>query len=101
MIRAILLMSALSCPAEAQQRSQPGYGPSCFATSGLSQTLTEGYGEHEVWWGHDDRRGTLLSLWMSPELTWTLVEHYPNGRSCIAASGQWMQAVAPLTGEPA
>ena len=69
---AVLTAVAANCAAYAQvkERLEQGYGET-VASSGLSSY------------------NSVVEVWASEETgTWTITETYPNGQSCIRASGQ-------------
>lgn len=67
--------------ANAQQLCQP--------TEVVTSTLTENYGEHEIFGGLDAQE-RLVQMYLNPETgTWTAVMSTPNGISCVVAAGEY------------
>lgn len=73
-------------PAGAQQ--------ACAPRDQFVETLAQKYQESQTAWGVGST-GTILELFASPSGSWTAAVSYPNGTTCMVASGQSWTPVAP------
>ncbi|MCC7047262.1 MAG: hypothetical protein IT562_11170 [Alphaproteobacteria bacterium] len=90
-----LALALLAMPAEAQQR------PACGDRSDLLAQLKDKYQETPTGFGMTGQ-GSVVELITSEQGTWTLVLTYPNGRSCLMATGEgWELWRARLAGKGA
>jgi len=94
MYRMFTLAIAVACtaaPALAQQTERP-----CAQRNDVLAQLKDQYDEKPVGVGMTEN-GAVIELTTSESGTWSLVLSFPNGRSCLMATGEsWEQAPAKL-----
>ncbi|KMW56275.1 hypothetical protein AIOL_001227 [Candidatus Rhodobacter oscarellae] len=63
----------------------------CASHQAITEALVQRMGEAKTGIGVRDP-DSLLELWQSRRGTWTLVQRYADGRSCIVATGEdWVE----------
>jgi hypothetical protein len=76
-----------------------GAPPICKARDGLLTQLEQKYGEVPVAIGVAD--GALVELLTAKDgMTWTIILTSPKGMSCLIASGEGWQTLAPVPTDP-
>ena len=84
MIRVLILIIALSAPANA--------APQCAPHAAVVAGLAKKYQETVVAMGMTGI-GTMIEVFASPAGTWTIVQTEPRGISCLMASGGSFETV--------
>ncbi len=94
---ALLALGALPLgPGPASAQGAPAV---CRARDGLLSQLERKYGEVPVAIGVAD--GRLIELLTAKDgMTWTIILTSPQGRSCLIASGEGWQPLAPVPVDP-
>ncbi len=81
-----LVVAALAAPANAEV--QQASGVPCGVRTEIVQKLADQFGETQREIGRLPQRDVVLELFASGDgVTWTLMLSYPDGRSCLFASG--------------
>ena len=96
-------MRTLAAAALALASCTPAFaqpGPPCAPARDLLPHLESQYGEIPVARGLSSR-GSLTLLVRSPDgATWSLIVLLPDGRACLADSGEDWQAIVVPAGDP-
>ena len=66
----------------------------CAEHRAIAQALSQRWGENSAAEGITET-GELMEVFMSPNGTWTIVVTFPNGVSCIVASGHDFELLPP------
>ena len=90
-IASALLVSAQ--PAAAQQV--------CAPHDKAAQSLQKQFDEQVVGRGLTPSGKALFELFVSKTGSWTVLVTYPDGRSCMVATGEAWQRIPVLAGDPA
>ena len=91
MIKTALTLAALTLAA-------PAYAQQCGSTEEAYQALSEKYNETRQGMGFAES-GAIVEFWASITGSWSAIVSFPDGTTCLIASGQdW--TFAPEPAEP-
>lgn len=75
--------------------SLPSSASTCADRDLVLITLAENYGEKQSGYGLA-ANSAMVELFTAPTGSWTLLVTYPNGGTCVIASGQAWETVPPV-----
>lgn len=68
--------------------ASPAIAQQCGETALAYENLTNTYGEQRLVYGYTES-GAIMEFWLSRESnSWTVIATFPDGTSCLVASGE-------------
>jgi hypothetical protein len=79
--------------------ASPAVAAECGPRDQVIELLSQGYAEQPVARGMRSN-GTMAELWLSPGGSWTVLISSPAGVACVAFSGDQMDLLPIVRGQP-